>query len=297
MRRRHALLLASGLLRAQRMTPVEELANTFEMEAMARQKLPPELFREIAGSDRAAFDRITFRPRMMVNTLTLDLTTELFGEKHFAPILVGPLALQRRFHPEGEKAMHAGAAAARASVVAPAEMSVPITSSWVQLAPGAKAPAGAKVVMVGASTDWKALRASTKLPVVVKGVMNPQDARTALAQGADGLIVSAYRTPSTSGIASSIAVLPEIAAEVQGKVPLLIDGSFRRGSDVLKALALGARAVLVGRPVLWGLAAYGARGVQQVLEQLQTELARDMAMCGLQNCRQATPRYVRIHRR
>lgn len=297
MNRRHAMLLASGLLRAQRMTPVEELVNTFEMEAIAQRKLAPELFREIAGSDRAAFERITFRPRMMVNTLALDLTTELFGETHFSPVLVGPLARQGRFHPEGEKAMQAGATAAKASVVAPAEMSVPIASSWVQLAPGAKVPAGAKVVVVSASMDWKALRASTRLPMVVKGVMSPQDARLALESGADGLIVSAYRTPLTSGIASSIAVLPALVAEVKGKAPILIDGSFRRGSDVLKALALGAHAVLVGRPALWGLAAYGARGVQQVLEQLQTELARDMAMCGLQNCRQATRQYVRIHRR
>jgi isopentenyl diphosphate isomerase/L-lactate dehydrogenase-like FMN-dependent dehydrogenase len=300
MNRRHAILLTSGLLRAQRMAPVEELANTLEMEVMARQKLPPELFREIAGGDRAAFDRITFRPRMMVNTLGIDLTTELFGEKHFAPILVGPLAMQGRFHPDGERAMLAGAGAARTTVVRAVETSLPVASNWAQVGAGQSVPAGAKVLVFVAPVEWKsfdAFRAATKLPVVVKGIMSPMDARAALERGANGLIVSAYRAVNTAGLASSIAVLPAIAAEVAGRVPILIDGSFRRGSDVLKALALGARAVLVGRPALWGLAAYGARGVQQVLEQLHTELARDMAMCGLRTCAEATPKYVRIHRR
>ncbi|MCC6540124.1 MAG: alpha-hydroxy-acid oxidizing protein [Bryobacterales bacterium] len=270
------------------------------MEAMARLKLAPELFREIAGSERAAFDRITFRPRMMVNTLGIDLTTELFGEKHFAPILVGPLALQGRFHMDGEKAMQAGALAAKATMVRAAETSVPVASSWAEVKLGQAAPAGAKLLVVNLPAEWKefaSLRTATKLPIVVKGIMSAKDARAALEQGGNGLIVSAYRAASTNGLASSIAVLPEIAAEVAGRAPVLIDGSFRRGSDVLKALALGARAVLVGRPALWGLAAYGARGVQQVLEQLQTELARDMVMCGLRTCAEATPSHVKIHRR
>ena len=74
--------------------------------------------------------------------------------------------------------------------------------------------------------------------------------------------------------------LPAIVDAVAGRVPVLVDGGFRRGTDILKALAFGARAVLIGRPVMWGLAAYGADGVQAVLEMLQTELARYMAMCG-----------------
>ena len=84
---------------------------------------------------------------------------------------------------------------------------------------------------------------------------------------------------------------------VGGKVPILIDGGFRRGSDVLKALALGARAVLLGRPPLWGLAAYGAKGVQTSLELLQTELASDMAMCGKVNIKAIDRNVMKIHRR
>ncbi|MBL8238746.1 MAG: alpha-hydroxy-acid oxidizing protein [Bryobacterales bacterium] len=300
MRRRHAILLASGLLRAQRRAPVEELANTLEMEEAARLVLPPALFREISGGDRASFDRITFRPRMMVNTLGIDLTVELFGEKHFAPILAGPMALQGRFHSEGERATGEGARAARTVVVRAAETSVPVESAWVQVTPGKAIPADAKVLVTGSALDWDEfakLRAATKLPIAVKGIMSAANARVALQRGANGLIISAYRGTNAGGMASPLSVLPSIVEEVAGRAPVLIDGGFRRGSDVLKALALGARAVLVGRPVLWGLAAYGARGVQQVLEQLQTELARDMAMCGLRTCAEATPKYVRIHRR
>jgi isopentenyl diphosphate isomerase/L-lactate dehydrogenase-like FMN-dependent dehydrogenase len=91
-------------------------------------------------------------------------------------------------------------------------------------------------------------------------------------------------------------MLPSIAEAVGGKIPVLIDGSFRRGSDALKALALGARAVLLGRPPLWGLAAYGADGVRQVLQLMQGELARDMAMCGRANVKSVDRSIVRIHR-
>jgi len=83
---------------------------------------------------------------------------------------------------------------------------------------------------------------------------------------------------------------------VAGRAPVLVDGSFRRGTDILKALAFGARAVLVGRPVMWGLAAYGADGVQGVLEMLQTELARYMAMCGKSNLAMLDRTLLRVHR-
>jgi 4-hydroxymandelate oxidase len=96
-------------------------------------------------------------------------------------------------------------------------------------------------------------------------------------------------------MAAPIEVLPAIAEAVAGKAPILIDGSFRRGADILKALALGARAVMLGRPALWALAAYGSAGVQAVLELLQTELARDMAMCGKPNLKSLDPALVKIH--
>jgi isopentenyl diphosphate isomerase/L-lactate dehydrogenase-like FMN-dependent dehydrogenase len=92
-------------------------------------------------------------------------------------------------------------------------------------------------------------------------------------------------------------VLPSIAEAVGGKVPILVDGGFRRGTDLVKGLALGARAIFVARPVMWGLAAYGAEGVGAVLKLLQTELARDMAMCGKVKVADIDRKLVTIHRR
>jgi isopentenyl diphosphate isomerase/L-lactate dehydrogenase-like FMN-dependent dehydrogenase len=96
-------------------------------------------------------------------------------------------------------------------------------------------------------------------------------------------------------MAAPIDVLPSIVEAVGGKAPVLIDGSFRRATDILKALALGARAVLLGRPVLWALASYGSAGVQAMLEMLQTDLGRDMAQCGKPNLKSLDPSIVKIH--
>ena len=98
---------------SQRRVPVDELVNAFEFEEAAKAALPATAFSTIAGSDRAALDRMTFRPRMNVPTLDLDLSLDLFGQRHFAPILVGPVSEQRRFHTDGELATVRGAAAAR----------------------------------------------------------------------------------------------------------------------------------------------------------------------------------------
>jgi 4-hydroxymandelate oxidase len=151
-----------------------------------------------------------------------------------------------------------------------------------------------------AGVDWRAidrLRKGIAVPVVLKGVMSPDEAGRAVAGGMQGIVVSNYGARSIPGVASPIEMLPSIADAVGGKVPILIDGSFRLGSDVLKALAPGARAVLLGRPALWGLAAYGAEGVQSVVELIQSGLARDMAMCGKVNVKSLDATVIKIHRR
>jgi len=139
------------------------------------------------------------------------------------------------------------------------------------------------------------LRRGLNVPVLVKGIMSPQEAGDAVKRGVQGIIVSNYGGLLTPGLASSMEMLPSIVDAVGGKAPVLIDGSFRRGSDVLKALAFGATAVLVARPPVWGLAAYGAEGVQSVLEMLQTELARDMCACGRPNLRSLDRSIVKLH--
>lgn len=306
-----------------RMAPVEEIINASEFEAMARRKLDSATFAELAASERRAFDKITFRPRLMVNSMNLDLTVDLFGDKMFAPVLAGPAAMQQRYHPEGELAMVAGAGAAKATVVLSSRSSVPLeklaaqakTPLWFQVFPEADAGAvrakiqeaagrGCKALCmtlgVEGGADWNAIDAIRKgipIPFLLKGVMSPAEAKAAVERGVQGIVVSNYRGPAANGIASPIDILPAIADAVAGRAPILADGGFQRGSDVLKALALGARAVMMTRPALWALAAYGARGVQQLLELVQTELARDMAMCGNPNLKSITRSVVRLHKR
>jgi 4-hydroxymandelate oxidase len=124
------------------------------------------------------------------------------------------------------------------------------------------------------------LRSMTRLPVLLKGVAHPDDARQALACGASGLIVSNHGGRTLDTVPATAALLPRIAQAVQGDAPVLVDGGIRRGTDVLKAMALGASAVLVGRPVLHGLANAGATGVAHVLRLLRDELEIAMALTG-----------------
>ena len=124
------------------------------------------------------------------------------------------------------------------------------------------------------------LRSVTKLPVIVKGIVRPDDAVRAVTAGAAGIIVSNHGGRQLDAAPATIDVLPRIAAAVAGGAELYVDGGIRRGSDVVKAIALGARAVLVGRPILWGLAAGGREGVAAALGLLRGELDLAMALCG-----------------
>jgi isopentenyl diphosphate isomerase/L-lactate dehydrogenase-like FMN-dependent dehydrogenase len=124
------------------------------------------------------------------------------------------------------------------------------------------------------------LRRIVKVPMLVKGIATGEDARLCLEHGVDAIFVSNHGGRSLDYGPSTLEVLPEIADAVQGRIPILFDSGIRRGSDILKALALGASAVSLGRVPLWGLAAYGAQGVQKVLEILQAELVQAMAATG-----------------
>ena len=312
---------------AGRIAPASELVNAYEFAGVAQRRMGSALFAEIAAGDRTAMDRITFNPRMMVNTYDLNLTLPLFGDNHFTPILIGPTSDQKRFHQEGELAMARGAGDAKTAMVVSDRSSYPIdqiaaqakTPLWYQVYPDAdksrvdkamKAGCKALIITAGipdgpakgnpALVDWSAIdrvRQGVKVPVLLKGIMTPEDAQAAVSRGVQGVVVSSYAGGSVPGTASSILALPAIADAVGGKTTILIDSGFARGSDVLKALALGANGVLLGRPPLWGLAAHGADGVKNLLHLIQDELARDMVMCGLVNLKAITRAAVTVHRR
>lgn len=133
------------------------------------------------------------------------------------------------------------------------------------------------------SVTWKDLewlRSLTNLPIIVKGILRGDDAKKALDYGAQGIVVSNHGGRQLDGAIASLDALPEIVEAVGERVDVLVDGGFRRGTDVLKALALGAKAVLIGRPILWGLAVNGKMGVSHVLELLRNELDLAMALSG-----------------
>ena len=139
--------------------------------------------------------------------------------------------------------------------------------------------------------EW--LRKTSKLKIVLKGVMHPEDARIALECGIDALLVSNHGGRQLDTVAPAIELLPAIADVTDGRLPLLVDGGIRRGTDVVKALALGASAVAIGRPVLWGLATAGFDGVVEVLHTLRSELDRAIALCGCSSPRDLSRDLVR----
>jgi 4-hydroxymandelate oxidase len=314
-----------------RLAPRDQLVNVLEYEEQAKRVLSASAYASIAGGDRSAFERITLRPRMMVPVLDLNLSVTLFGEAMFAPILVAPVARQQDFHAEGERATVAGAAAAKAVTVISSHSSVPLAALagsgaalWYQVfaqdpsaasrieeavAAGCRAlcvtvgapPAGKSVRSNGSTlkADLAAVVTLTRnvsIPIVLKGITTPEEARLALQHRIQGIVVSSYNAKSAGEGDGSILALPAIVDAVGGRAAVLADGSFRRGTDIIKALASGAQAVLIGRPVMWGLAAYGAAGVQGVVEMLQTELARYMAMCGKANLATLNRSMLRVHR-
>lgn len=289
------------------------------------------------GDNEAAFRRRRLRPSVLVDVSSVKTATTVLGAPIAAPVMVGPMGLQRAVHPDGELAMAAGAASAGSLVIVAVNAttsiediaaSAPGLPLWFQLynwddrgalaeviarvqAAGVKAivplvntaigvnhtpprigfrlPAGARFAhfetspgLTGANTweylDW--LRTVTDLPIVPKGIMTRRDAARAVEAGAAGIIVSNHGGRQLERSISTLDALEDVVAGA-GSAEVYLDGGVRTGGDILTALALGARAVIVGRPVMWGLAVGGAQGVARVLDTMREELADDAGLCGL----------------
>ena len=137
------------------------------------------------------------------------------------------------------------------------------------------------------------LQDATSMKVLVKGIVTPEDAELAIGHGADGIVVSNHGGRAASTNRSTIEALPGIVAAVGGRVPVIVDSGFRRGTDVFKALAIGADGVNIGRPYLWGLGAFGQAGVEKVLELLQRELRIVMQQMGTPSLAAISNDYIR----
>lgn len=151
------------------------------------------------------------------------------------------------------------------------------------------------VKMLDPAMDWafvERLRKFCKDKFMIKGIDTREDALLCVEHGVDAILVSNHGGRSTETLRATIEALPEVVAEVGNRVPVFVDGGVRRGTDVFKALALGAKAVGIGRPYLWGLGAFGQAGVDRVLEMLQGELKLAMGNCGTQKIAEINHAYV-----
>lgn len=203
----------------------------------------------------------------------------LWFQCYLLPDRGATLDLVRRAEAAGCEALvltvDAGARAAR-------PLRLPPGIAAVNLPPQPQGAGSLRELLAQAPTwdDVAWLRAQTRLPLVLKGVLHPEDAREAARQGVAGLVVSNHGGRMLDGAVATAAALPGVVAAVGGALPVLVDGGIQQGTDIFRALALGARAVLVGRPLLWGLASAGAAGVAHVLRLLRDELELAMAQCG-----------------
>lgn len=134
--------------------------------------------------------------------------------------------------------------------------------------------------------DISELRNYVSLPILIKGILHPEDAKLAVKQGIDGIIVSNHGGRQLDGVIASIDALPGIVKAIDGRIPVLFDSGIRRGSDAVKALALGASAVCIGRPFVWGLAAGGQIGVERVLENFLQETKVSISLAGVRNMKE-----------
>jgi 4-hydroxymandelate oxidase len=139
----------------------------------------------------------------------------------------------------------------------------------------------------------KRLRDTVKVKLVLKGILDYEDAKLAADAGIDAIVVSNHGGRVEDGVSATIDVLPEIIARIDGRIPVLVDSGFRRGSDIVKALALGAKAVCIGRPYLWGLGAFGQPGVERVLGMLRFETRTAMQQLGAPSIKDLVPAMVR----
>lgn len=348
--------LDSGAVDALNLMALEKLAER-ELSAMTWGYYYGGADDEVTlRRNRAAYEDISLRYRVLVDVGERDLSATVLGSKLELPVLVAPTAFHKLAHPDGEVATARAATAVGTTmvlstlsttgveeVVSAAERDI-----WFQLyvycdrgatealvqrvhAAGCKAlvltvdapllgrrerdirtgfalPEGMGIEnmladgyarvdaaegdsglaayfarLLDPSLCWKDLdwlRSISPMPVLVKGIVRADDARRSIEHGADGIIVSNHGGRQLDTSVATIEALPDVAAEVGDEALLLLDGGIRRGTDILKALALGAHAVLIGRPVLWGLAAGGQAGVEHALSLLRTELDLAMALAG-----------------
>jgi isopentenyl diphosphate isomerase/L-lactate dehydrogenase-like FMN-dependent dehydrogenase len=268
--------------------------------------------------NRLALEKILLKLRVLHGLESVNTQVTILGRTVRTPVIVAPFANMGSVHPEAEIAVAKGAEKAGAmmflgqvSTYSTKQVveAVNIPVVWIgeplkernRLLALMREAEKAGCCAVGVCADdfvgvkvkerlkplrngslsieaLRELKKTTSLPFVVKGIMTVEDAVAAVGAGADAIVVSNHGGRVLDCCQASIEALPEIVKAAGAKIEVLVDGGFRRGTDVLKALALGARAVLVGRPICWGLATAGAEGVARALQMITDELYRAMML-------------------
>lgn len=271
--------------------------------------------------NRLALEKILLRLRVIHGLESANTHSQILGQTVTTPVIVAPFANMHAVHPEAELAIATGAEKAGAMMFLGhvssyssrqivGAVNTPVV--WIgeplrdrkKLFTLINQAEEAGCCAIGLCIDdfmgikikdrllhlpnaslseevIRQIRKETSLPLVLKGIMTADDALMAVDAGADAIVVSNHGGRVLDCCQASVEVLPEIVKAVGSKIEVLIDGGFRRGTDVLKALALGAKGVLVGRPICWALGAAGAEGVAHVLEMMTSELARAMVLTNI----------------
>ncbi|MFV8781390.1 alpha-hydroxy acid oxidase [Microbulbifer sp. SA54] len=284
--RRHKFpLLIAPIAHQQLLHPQGELAtlaaaNALETTFIASTLASTPLETIAAESEQPSWFQLYFQPTRE-QTLDLLQRAEAAGYEAIVVTLDAPISgLRNRVQ--------------RAGFTLPAHIPTPNTAGYKPPAPRNLAP-GSSVILNGFMADaprWEDLqwlREHCNLPLLAKGVLSPADAEQCRATGLDGIIVSNHGGRTLDGLPATIDVLPAIRAAVGNELPLLLDSGIRRGTDIFKALALGADAVLLGRPYLYALATAGALGVAHLLRILREELEIAMALSGRPDIRSIQP--------
>src|SRR6266571_4219871 len=275
--------------------------------------------------NRRHLDRLAIYQNVLVDVREIDLRTSLLGVPLSWPVSVAPMGGLVLFHPEGDVEMARGAAQVfqlyhhgdrgwvrelLARVEASGYQAVALTvdvqlygrrerdilarfspRKAMEIAPNARGPNPEyQNRLTWADVEW--LMNATKLPVGLKGIMTVRDARRAVDMGVRLIWVSNHGGRQLDHTQSTIEALPPIVDAVAGRAEIVIDGGFSRGTDVVKALARGAKMVAIGRTVLWGLAADGAAGVARAFEILREEVRTTMGLCGRTRTADLTPDLV-----
>ncbi|XP_059639736.1 peroxisomal (S)-2-hydroxyacid oxidase GLO3-like isoform X2 [Cornus florida] len=297
-----------------------EVVNVNEFQELARQALPKMYYDFYTGGAEdqhtlrenvEAFRRITIRPRILVDVSRIDISTTILGYNTAAPIMIAPTAMHKLAHPEGEVAT-AKAAASCNTIMA---LSFSSTCTVEEVAASCNAvrffqlyvykrrDVSALLVQRAEQNGFKAIILTVDTPRLGR---READIKNKMVQPQLRNFESLFSTEVVSDKGSNFIAYAaqtlddslcwKVVHAVGGKVPVLFDGGVRRGTDIFKALALGAQAVLVGRPVLYGLAAMGEHGVRRVIEMLKDELELTMALSGCPTLKAITRKHVRTQR-